>query len=76
MDKESFKIGDKVKLKEPKDWGCIGGIGTVMYFDNYIRVTWEKGEWAGENFPHFAREIEHTVRIGEQLLFKFMEGSY
>ena len=67
----NFKIGDKVKLKEPELWG-IGGIGTVMSFDTYIRVTWSEGGNSAYNFPHLAREIECVVKIGEQLLFQFM----
>lgn len=74
MDKEGFKIGDKVKLKGGS-YGRYRGndIGEVVNIDVYIEVLW------GGNlkrklgiYPHRASEIEHVVKVGGQLLFSFM----
>ena len=72
MDREGFKIGDKVKIKNPNDWNMNIRIGTIVGFDTYIRVTYEGGNVVWNRYPHLAREIEHVVKVGEQLLFNFM----
>ena len=75
MDRKGFKIGDKVKLKNPKQWS-VGGAGLIVGFDGYIRVSWEKGSInVKSNFPHLVKEIEHVVKVGEQLMFAFMRTS-
>lgn len=76
MTKHDFKIGDKVKLKDSNQWGFgrHNPIGIIVGFDRYIRVTWESEYTIGihKNFPHFPNEIERIRRVGEQLLFNFM----
>lgn len=68
MNKKGFKVGDKVRLKDPRGW-AIGGVGVVVGFDGYIRVTWSiRSGASGVSFPHLADEIEHAVRVGEQLM--------
>lgn len=71
MDKRGFKVGDRVKLKEPKKWS-VGGIGIITGFDIYIRVKWENGGHRKDNFPHLPRELEHAIKVGQQLEFNFM----
>ena len=78
MIKHNFKIGDKVKLK-----GSFCGIsgndtGKVVKVKvgGYIRVLWggDLGRKLGKGdlYPHTPHEIEHIVKVGEQLLFNFM----
>ena len=73
MEKHDFKIGDKVKLKPAyinlfrKQGTKIGEI--VEFNDKYIRVRYD-GRRHG--FPYKPYEIEHIVKVGEQLMFAFM----
>jgi len=69
---KKFKIGDRVKLKCPQDWGMGDSVGTIVGFDNYVRVDWEGSPAWKKNYPHLSCEIKHTMRKGEQLLFNFM----
>lgn len=72
--KHNFKIGDKVKLKYPQDWSMGDSIGTIIKFiPPYIRVDWKGSDYYRKNYPHLVREIEHTIKVGEQLLFSFMQ---
>lgn len=74
MDKESFKIGDKVKLRHPKQWSMGDSIGKIVGFDEFVRVDWKYRDdstiW--DNYPHLPREIKKVSRKGEQLVFAFM----
>jgi len=76
MAKHNFKIGDKVKLKDPNSWENIGdSIGEVMgLIPPYIRVGWGGSQKWMRNYPHRPGEIEYVIRKGEQLLFSFMKG--
>ena len=75
--KQGFKVGDKVKLKG--NFCGISGddIGQVVSVSHYIRIAWTGYLRArlDDIYPHLAREIEHTVRVGEQLEFAFMQMS-
>lgn len=75
MDRKGFKIGDKVKLKDCVNFRCKGKVLTIVKeagddFSKYLHVTYEGIK--GSYFPLKSDEIEHAVRIGEQLLFSFM----
>lgn len=80
MDKKGFKIGDTVKLKAPYYCGinssATGRVVGIRGF--YVEVSWD-GELRrrlGKWYPHKPSEIEHAVKVGEQLLFSFMnEGN-
>lgn len=75
MTKHNFKIGDRVKVKEPQYWSMNTRIGTVVGEDEYyINVTYEGGGTLWKNYPHLPREIEHVIKKGEQLMFSFMGG--
>ena len=76
MKNHSFKVGDTVKLT-----GVFCGIsstdtGIVVGFGGYINVRWsgslDKCLSCGLSYPHKPSEIEHAVKVGEQLLFSFM----
>ena len=71
-----FKIGDKVKLKDPQQFAFGGKILTIVAGDcgdKYIPVVFE-GMRVSEYFPVKPCEIKKVNVIGEQLLFSFMEG--
>lgn len=74
--KHNFKIGDRVKLKYAHDWENIGDIiGVIIRFTApYIRVDWGGEQKWKRDYPHLPKEIEHTIKVGEQLLFSFMKG--
>lgn len=77
MDRKGFKIGDKVRLTDPPDWGKVTkGKGLIVGFDSYIRVDWQGtlGRGMGSYYPHKVNEIELAVKVGEQLMFEFMKG--
>lgn len=76
MDTKGFKIGDKVKLKPPyvKQFPSVG-VHTLTIVEGYCGESyipvWHKGlPW--RYFPLKPCEIEHAVKVGEQLLFSFM----
>ena len=76
MDKKSFKIGDKVKLKPGYIRRFRQGTKTgevVLIGATYIRVVYG-GQRHCCGFPYMPHELEHAVKVGEQLLFSFMEG--
>lgn len=71
-----FKVGDKVKLKNPKQFSCGAKVLTIIkevkVEDNkFIHVIY-KG-LKGKYFPVMPHEIEKVVTEGQQLLFSFME---
>ena len=73
MNEHNFKIGDKVRLKDHVNFKCKGKVLTIVDLDcgyKYIPVKWEGMRWA--YFPLLPSEIEHLVKVGEQLLFSFM----
>lgn len=75
MKNSGFKIGDKVKLKPQwrKTFPQTTEVGEVAGLDkNYILVTYDGCAYK-EGFPYMPNEIEHAVKVGEQLQFKFME---
>lgn len=68
MDKKGFKIGDKVKLKPNYVRRFRQGtkIGEIISFNHlYIRVKYDGGFFG---CPYKENEIDHAVKIGEQLL--------
>ena len=73
MIKHSFKIGDKVTLKNPKSFSLGTEILTIVRFNGrYIKVTWGKSK--EREFPLLPNEIKYVVVKGQQLLFSFMKG--
>ena len=71
MDRKGFKIGDKVKLKNPRSFSLGIQTLTIVHFEGkFIKVTW--GELKEREFPLYPCEIEYVPRKGEQLLFSFM----
>ena len=71
MIKHNFKIGDKVKLKNPRSFSLGTETLTIIRFDKkFIKVAW--GELKEREFPLYPHEIEYVPRKGEQLLFSFM----
>lgn len=72
MDKKSFKIGDKVRLKNPESFLLSTEILTIIRFEEkFIKVIW--GGRKEREFPLYPDEIEYVSRKGEQLMFSFME---
>jgi hypothetical protein len=77
MVKHSFKVGDKVRLKDHINFRCKGMVLTIIKeagddFSKYIHVTYNGVR--GSYFPLESNEIEYAIRIGEQLVFNFMKG--
>ena len=67
----NFKIGDKVKLKNPGSFSLDTETLKIIRFENqFIKVTW--GGVKEREFPLYPCEIEHVIKVGEQLLFSFM----
>ena len=77
MDKGNFKIGDKVRLKNPKTFPHLGTkvltITEADCGDKFIPVNYDGMRVSGY-FPLYPFEIEHLVKVGEQLLFAFMDN--
>ena len=77
MIKHNFKIGDKVKLTlvHIHMFPQTTEIGKVVGFDDdYILVSYNGCPYK-EGFPYVEGEIESVVKVGEQLLFSFMEDN-
>ena len=77
MDKKSFKKGDKVKLKNPRQFKCGTKVLTVIKEagkDNnkFIHVIYEGITW--EYFPLYSDEVKYAISKGQQLIFSFMKG--
>lgn len=74
MSNHNFKIGDKVKLKS--DYIHLfpqrTKVGKVIGFDGIFVLVAYSGVHYKDGFPYRPKEIEFTVRVGEQLLFDFM----
>ena len=76
MANHNFKIGDRVRLKGSHYCGISSNdTGKVVSITCYIGVMWggKLGSLLG-TYPHKPEEIEHAVKVGEQLLFQFMKG--
>ena len=85
MIKHSFKIGDKVKYTGNIYEGAVGKIGiitkikgdciSVMYNTGICVVCSDPDCGRGKTNTLWSRssDIEHAVKVGEQLLFNFME---
>ena len=74
MIKHSFKIGDIVKLRNGFYCGIYSkDTGKVAAIKYYVEVMWS-GELRKRlnYYPHKPEEIEHAVKVGEQLMFSFM----
>lgn len=73
MEKHNFKVGDKVRLKDPKQFRL--GTKTLTIIDygcgNLYLPVWYEG-MKYNYFPVKPFEIEHISRKGEQLTFSFM----
>jgi len=76
MVRYNFKIGDNVKLKNPRQFRCGAKVLTIVKeaedSNKYLHVTYEGINYT--YFPLLPHEIEHVSRKGEQLTFSFMEG--
>lgn len=86
MIEHNFKIGDEVKVCDSSRWKkrIMNTIGVIVVKDeNRIYVEWETkgcvicGVENPCNYPqniqwHSSHDIEHVVKVGEQLLFSFM----
>ena len=71
MVKHNFKIGDKVTLKNPGHFSLGTETLTIIRFEQkFIKVIW--GGVIKREFPLYPYEIEHAIKVGEQLLFSFM----
>ena len=77
MTKHNFKIGDKVRLKNSKQFRFGAVTLTITKIINnyqFIYVIYEGISKRGYSyFPLKPCEVEPVVRIGEQLLFSFMQ---
>ena len=72
MIKHNFKIGDKVTLKNPGSFSLgIETLTIIRFEQNFIKVIW--GGVKEREFPLYPCEIKHIVKVGQQLLFSFME---
>ena len=68
----NFKVGDKVKLKNPKSFSLGTEVLTIVRLEEkFIKITW--GGVKAREFPLYPDEIKHIVKVGEQLLFSFMD---
>lgn len=69
-----FKVGDKVRIlsyPNPKREGQIAVINRVYSPGNSFQYSIIIGDtWASSVYE---TEIEHAVKVGEQLLFPFMK---
>lgn len=77
MNNSNFKVGDKVRLRNPKQFSLGTRILTIIDSDcggKFIPV-WYKGIKGGWYFPLKPCEIELVNEKGKQLLFDFMRGS-
>lgn len=83
MKSPKFKVGDKVRVCNPVVLEVGDTIGVVTLIGKSIRVKWNTpkciicGMYGCKNVvnewyfsPH---EIKHAVKVGEQLMFDFME---
>lgn len=83
MDKNNFKIGDEVRFCDPSRHKIGNTTGIVVEVNRRIRVKWDTDKCVicGDNccgvriniWSYYPEEIEHVLRKGEQLMFKFME---
>ena len=74
MIKHNFKIGDKVKLKNPKPFPHLGTRVLIILGSDDKFVFVEDKHGSSGYFPLYPKEIDHVVKVGEQLLFQFMKG--
>lgn len=73
MPKPKFKVGDKVKLKNPTIFKLGYKVCTIIAFTNdFIDVIYDGIGWPGY-FPLKSCEIEKVNEVGKQLVFPFME---
>ncbi len=72
MAKESFKVGDKVKLRDPMSRIQRNNIGTVkkLLSPEEVIVEWRENGRVITSF-YSPEEIKHVCQKGEQLLFDF-----
>ena len=77
MAEENFKIGDKVKLKNPDSWGR--GQGNIIWIvekmsPGHLYVCRVNGELEETCIVRIVRieEMKHLYEKGQQLLFLFM----
>lgn len=82
-----FKVGQKVRIKQWLDmpqgmmnkWGIANDVGCIgiIIMEKENRDGYNAYDIRAENSKYdnfyFEEELEPLVRIGEQLLFKFME---
>ena len=72
MDNHNFKIGDRVRLKDPRPFPHLGTrvLTIIEIEDKFINVE-DKQVDCGY-FPLYPIEIERAIKVGQQLLFDFM----
>lgn len=67
-----FKVGDRVRLKNPRTFSLGSETLTIIGFDKqFIKIIW--GGKKDRQFPLYPDEIEYIVKVGEQLTFSFMK---
>lgn len=73
MDKESFKVGDKVVLRDPMSRIQGNNIGTVKRFlsPEGVIVDWRENGREITSF-YLQEEIKRACPKGKQKLFSFM----
>jgi len=70
-----LKVGDKVRIVKFPDKDIVGLIGEVIRVDNHPVCPYEvklvsNQFWVCSMYPS---EIEPLIKVGQQLLFSFME---
>jgi len=74
MKKHNFKVGDKVRLKNPKQFSCGAKICTVVDVDcgsAFVPVRYDGVK--SIYFPLLPNEIKYVTEVGGQYMFSFME---
>jgi len=73
---EKFKVGQRVELVDNAGMAApLGAIATVYDVDErYLNVTWGKGANGQIDGGYDFHQFKPLVKVGEQLLFNFMEG--
>lgn len=80
IENNNFKIGDKVKIVNFHDKEVIGEVGAIIEVKDFFSefaysIRWDKiPPNYCKTIPLYENEIELAVKVGEQLLFCFMEG--
>lgn len=75
-----FRVGDKVKILPSAidggvSEGAVGKIGVITYHapGDYFCVLMDYEGKDGLTWAVFPDQMEHVIKVGQQLLFNFME---